>query len=77
MADPEVPKCLSTLPVELLGSVLNHIVDKGTMSALGRTSKAFYSIVMPRLYKRIYVEEARELRQDLDRHCYPDLPGMI
>ncbi|KAK8066788.1 hypothetical protein PG997_013535 [Apiospora hydei] len=48
------------------------------MSALGRISKAFYPIVMPRLFKRIYVEDGRVLRPDLDnRECYPDLPGMI
>ncbi|KAK7966300.1 uncharacterized protein PG986_000577 [Apiospora aurea] len=60
MADPEVPKSLSTIPMELLGSALDHIVDEGTMSALGRTNKAFYSIVMPRLFKRVYIEEARD-----------------
>lgn len=34
-----------------------QIADQRTMSALGRTSKAFYSIVMPRLYRRVAIED--------------------
>ncbi|KAK7954183.1 hypothetical protein PG996_015069 [Apiospora saccharicola] len=57
MTDSEVSKCLSALPTEVLGSILDNIADQRTMSALGRTSREFYSIVMPRLYRRVAIED--------------------
>ncbi|KAK7996351.1 hypothetical protein PG989_004391 [Apiospora arundinis] len=44
---------VSSLPPEILAMILNNVDHKPTMSALGRTSKAFYSIMMPRLYGRV------------------------
>ncbi|KAK8040767.1 hypothetical protein PG994_013774 [Apiospora phragmitis] len=77
MADLEAPRFLSALPRELLRSVLDNIADKRTMSALGRTNKAFYSIMMPRLYKRIIVEEVRQSSEGRGERKYADLPGLI
>jgi hypothetical protein len=46
---------VSSLPPEVLNNVLDNIKDPLTISALGRTSKKFYSLMMPRLYGRIAV----------------------
>ncbi|KAK6213989.1 hypothetical protein LQW54_004763 [Pestalotiopsis sp. IQ-011] len=45
----------STLPPECLNMVLDNIKAPTEMSALGRASKTFYSLMMPRLYGRIAV----------------------
>lgn len=45
----------STLPPECLNMVLDNIKAPTEMSALGRSSKTFYSLMMPRLYGRIAV----------------------
>lgn len=46
---------ISLLPPEVMKMVLDNITEQSTMSALGRTSKTFYSLMMPRLYGRIAV----------------------
>ncbi|KAH8674452.1 hypothetical protein BGZ60DRAFT_373021 [Tricladium varicosporioides] len=46
---------LSSLPPEILQLTLNNIKDPSTISALGRTCKSLYSIMMPRLYGCIAV----------------------
>jgi hypothetical protein len=46
---------LSSFPPEILGMVLHDIDDIRTINALSRTCKAFYDMMMPRLYKRIAV----------------------
>lgn len=46
---------ISSLPPELLTMVLGNMDarDQRTINALGRTNKAFYAIMMPRLYGRV------------------------
>ncbi|KAH8674227.1 hypothetical protein BX600DRAFT_227293 [Xylariales sp. PMI_506] len=46
---------LSSLPPEILNTIIQHIQDQPTMSALGGTSRRLYSLMMPRLYGRIAV----------------------
>ncbi|ETS83800.1 hypothetical protein PFICI_05676 [Pestalotiopsis fici W106-1] len=46
---------ISILPPEILHMILGSISDQKDMSALGRTSKMFYSVMMPRLYGRVVV----------------------
>jgi hypothetical protein len=50
---PESKRYLESLPPEILDLVLNNIKDSQNTSALGRTSKAFYHVMMPRLYRRV------------------------
>ncbi|KAK7926455.1 hypothetical protein PG985_003453 [Apiospora marii] len=46
---------ISSLPPEIVTMVLGNIdaQDHRTMNALGRTNKAFYTLMMPRLYGRV------------------------
>ncbi|KAK8060988.1 hypothetical protein PG996_010918 [Apiospora saccharicola] len=46
---------ISSLPPEIFTMVLGNIDahDQRTMNALGRTNKAFYALMMPRLYGRV------------------------
>ncbi|RSL78012.1 hypothetical protein CEP51_008575 [Fusarium floridanum] len=46
---------LSPLPPEILNMILQSIDDRPTLGKLGRTSKKYYSIAMPYLYKQIAV----------------------
>ncbi|KAH7180015.1 uncharacterized protein B0J16DRAFT_348052 [Fusarium flagelliforme] len=43
----------SSLPPETMNLVLEKIEDKASLGNLGKTCKAFHSLVMPRLYKRV------------------------
>ncbi|KAF7516311.1 hypothetical protein G7054_g14212 [Neopestalotiopsis clavispora] len=46
---------ISILPPEILNMILVGISEPRDMSVLGRTSKMFYSVMMPRLYGRVVV----------------------
>jgi hypothetical protein len=46
---------LCSLPPEILTLALDNVNDARSMGALGRTCKALYSMMMPRLYRRIAV----------------------
>ncbi|RBR07087.1 uncharacterized protein FIESC28_10833 [Fusarium coffeatum] len=43
----------SSLPPEAMNLVLSKIKDKASLGNLAKTCKAFHSLVMPRLYKRV------------------------
>ncbi|EPE32064.1 RNI-like protein [Glarea lozoyensis ATCC 20868] len=46
---------LFSLPVEVLNMTLDNVKDIPTISALGRTCKNMYTLMMPRLYGRVMV----------------------
>ena len=48
----------SLLPLELLTMVLGRVETPGAISALARTNRNFYNLMMPRLYHRIEVSAA-------------------
>ncbi|KAH7009707.1 hypothetical protein EDB80DRAFT_641816 [Ilyonectria destructans] len=52
---PSSNDALSSLPPEILHMILNHIESPSAIGRLGRTCKSYYSIMMPRLHKRIAI----------------------
>ncbi|KAH6890672.1 hypothetical protein B0T10DRAFT_324881 [Thelonectria olida] len=46
---------LSSLPPEILHMILDNITHKPTIGKLGRASKAYHALMMPRLHKRLAV----------------------
>ncbi|RGP81743.1 hypothetical protein FLONG3_128 [Fusarium longipes] len=43
----------SSLPPEVMDMIMEKFEDKASLGNLSKTSKAFHSLVMPRLYKRV------------------------
>ncbi|KAM0547255.1 hypothetical protein ACHAPJ_010517 [Fusarium lateritium] len=64
---PAPDDALSVLPAEILQMILENVTDAPNLLKLARTSRRYYSIVMPILHKRIAVKV----------NCWAHIPNAI